>query len=319
MKCPICHKEISFLNWLKNEYKCKSCLEKRKKDIKKRDIKIIKEANEETTWECETCTAEFNTKKDCLHHEKTCDGIDRSDKLYGIGGWLALFILVLTFSIIVNLIFAIQDFQYVVKMSEELGSSFYWFLPLDIVFWMGVIGFTGYSAWSLTKLKPNAVYVSKITIILILASNFLGYIMSLIFSQSNEVYIDVSGAERMFISSVIFAVIWLSYLSVSKRVKKTWPLKKRKFYQIDRTLFFVMLAIIILFNFFIYGGLQFEESIYVDEMEVGCNNYCWDFHEFTFEYFYYEPTDGYSYICRCLDVNNELLGTTTLEIDFLDR
>ena len=132
---------------------------------------------------------------------------------------------------------------------------------LDILYFGGIIGFAIYLIYSLVKLKPNAVSLGKMYLILIFLSNLIGVIFSGITGEplaSENSFLDSS---QMIFRSLIFSVIWFLYLKYSKRVNNTYPQEKRKTYAIDKVFFFSILAIPLVIYLLAFVGTTYETSL----------------------------------------------------------
>ena len=190
---------------------------------------------------------------------------ESKEEIRGVGGWLSFFIFTLCMSIILNFIIGIEDISSVVSDTEVLASTKLWLVPLDALLFIGLIGFTIYTIFSLIKLRPNAVSLAKMLLILTFTTNLLLVVFTSISGEEIPESAFIDSASLIF-RSLIFSVIWFWYLSVSKRVKNTYPLQTRKTYTIDKILFFGILAIPVVIYFLGFVGLASESST---TMELG--------------------------------------------------
>lgn len=177
-------------------------------------------------------------------------------ELKGIGGWLAFFIFSLIMSAIWTFVAGVEDISYI--LSEPLLSPFtkLWLLTLDSVLFFGMIGFIIYTIYALSMIKPNAVALAKMTLILSFVANLLG----VVFTSISRVEVESIISENFVIRGLIFSVIWFLYLVSSKRIKNTYPPEKRVVYTIDKLLFFLIIAIPLVIYFLAFMSLIYEQS-----------------------------------------------------------
>lgn len=123
-----------------------------------------------------------------------------TDNPVGISGWLGWFIFGIFLSSIVDIVISLSDF-----------SSWY---ILDLAF--DIFGlFVGYS---LIKMKPRAVKHTKIFLLSLAIYDVLILILLSLISQDST----TSDGISMTFRSIVYALVWLWYFSVSKRVKATY-------------------------------------------------------------------------------------------------
>ena len=150
---------------------------------------------------------------------------------------------ILSLVIILNFIIGIEDISSVVSDTEVLASTKLWLVPLDALLFIGLIGFTIYTIFSLIKLRPNAVSLAKMYLILTFLTNLMGMIFSGVTGELQ--LLDVMAMFELLaelLAMVIAGVIWFLYLTYSKRVNNTYPKEKRESYAIDKVFFFSILA-----------------------------------------------------------------------------
>ncbi len=134
-------------------------------------------------------------------------------KLKGIEGWLILLVVILVLSLFKNLIslvpYVTTDF-----------TKYPLFSLLILIVGIGHPLLMGYGISLLVRERNNAVFVIRSALIIILVAT----IISLFFigGSMTEQEINVTAGKL-----VLGCVIWLFYLNMSKRVKNTFPLKKR--------------------------------------------------------------------------------------------
>ena len=139
------------------------------------------------------------------------------EKLYGIGGWLLLLVIIL----IGNTLYFVYD----------IISSFYVVMDFPLM-WivliveLGVVILFGLSLVYLFEYNKKGVEILRFALWLPLANYVLIYIMYWLLK------IDLSGDVGGdffygFFRNFIFAIIWFSYLGSSKRVHNTYYKNKR--------------------------------------------------------------------------------------------
>ena len=136
-------------------------------------------------------------------------------KYKGVGGWLSLFIISLT---ILNPL----------MMAFGLVSSYEYvsILFLIISVWtVGLMCFSIYAGILLWKIRPNAVKIAKICLLLYLVEPVVISILLFYLSSSNQELMGEFGTELS--RSAIYVAIWFSYLNKSKMVKATYLAKPK--------------------------------------------------------------------------------------------
>jgi len=237
------------------------------------------------------------------------------DNLNSISGWLAFFIFAsLIISPIFQLFITFTEYTTILEIIEGLGMASLFVL-------IGVF---------LLKKKPYAVKFSKIVLITTLATNIiLAFLGEIVFSPS------------YFISPLI----WILYLYNSKRVKavygslketqkglQAWPIlgiiyaivaptfgivfsivglinisKNRKLNGMALSIIALIIGIVIFLLSFGYYALLGANFDYVPEdIEISCNDYCYDVDgatSYLMEYDYQTE----SYLCYCTDDNSNTI------------
>ena len=142
----------------------------------------------------------------------------------GVGGWLTLFILGLTvfgpILTIVNLFKEFDQFAHQAATSNAVLAG----LIFDIVFTVALMSFGVYAGVRLLKVKPNAVRIAKRYLVLYFLYSVLMIALQIFGSianppQAEQVTSEISPPLR----SIIYVIIWYSYLGKSKRVAATYP------------------------------------------------------------------------------------------------
>jgi hypothetical protein len=137
-----------------------------------------------------------------------------------VGGWLSLFCLGLILGPVFSIIRVIID-------TTEISAQFAVYPNLKTVIWtediivIGLSLFGLYAAFKLYTLQKDAPKIAKIYLLAMLGSEILDYLLLEAFPDVKEI---VNINEAIADSTRVFIVIaiWLTYLSVSKRVKGTY-------------------------------------------------------------------------------------------------
>ncbi len=183
---------------------------------------------------------------------------EHKEEIRGVGGWLSFFIFGLIVSCVITLIAGISYIPAIFENKVLSLAYLYGLTFLEILYYGGMIGFAIYLIYSLVKLKPNAVSLGKMYLILIFLTNLIGVIFSGTTGEplaSENPFLDSSS---MVFRSLVFSLIWFLYLTNSKRVNNTYPQEKRKTYAIDKVFFFSILAIPFAIYLLIFVGITHE-------------------------------------------------------------
>lgn len=168
----------------------------------------------------------------------------------GIGGWLAFFVFSIIASGVLEISILLPSMVSSLNSTEYAGIWKYLIFSWLLFYSILLISLRAYIVYCFSELKPNAIGLSKILLIIILMD-------SLIFS----------GGGR----GVFYFIIWFLYLTFSKRVEATFPKRKRKFSPIDKYFLIVGVAgflLIILIGAFaelLYPSEEMLESIRQEE------------------------------------------------------
>ncbi len=194
---------------------------------------------------------------------------DPKEEIKGVEGWLSFFIFTLIVSCVINFIMGIIDVSSIFEDKTLPLTYLYGLAFLDFLYIGGLIGFAIYTIYSFVKLKPNAVFLGKMYLILIFLTNFIGVIFSGVTGEPLANETSFLDSSSMIFRSLIFSVIWFLYLTYSKRVNNTYPKEKRKSYVIDKVFFFCILAIPLVIYLLAFVGTTYETSLN-STMEASC-------------------------------------------------
>jgi ribosomal protein L37AE/L43A len=164
---------------------------------------IVEELADSDRWLCHTCGKKWRQPTQDAHH------------LVGVGGWLVLFILsLIVFSPILTTIKLIKEF-------EELGLVLA--TVLDAAISIALMSFGIYAGVRLWKVKPNAVRIAKRYLIAVFIYSgvlLLLIVLGSIYTPTDE---KTSSQEIGTVGrSLLYVIIWYSYLEKSKRVAATY-------------------------------------------------------------------------------------------------
>lgn len=153
-----------------------------------------------------------------------------------IDGWLAFFLFITCMGGTISAIVPLVQMNSV----EYQGSTL---LALsDIVFGILLCALSFYTTYSFIQRKPNAVYMGKLYVVTTFLSNLV-----LLLSDNYET--TGLGSLAQIIRSLIWGVIWYTYLCVSNRVKEVIPKVYRKTtakdYSITAAIYFIPIILLL--------------------------------------------------------------------------
>lgn len=152
-----------------------------------------------------------------------------------IRGWLFLFLIVIGVGAICNILTTMA----LLNISDYSGSI--WFALWDVFIASSLLCVAIYTITAIMQRKPNAI--------------FWGYVY-LIGAILTNVIITLTGAvtvqnEGKVISSILWGIIWILYLSFSKQVKRRIPKSYRQVSRTDKLV--VILLILVPILLFVIG------------------------------------------------------------------
>ena len=163
-------------------------------------------------------------------------------KLFGLNGWLAVFMVVIFIMTVGTILFEI--FTSFSLLKYLLVYSFDVFLGWT-VFSFFTVSLSVYALLQLSKLANNAIGLIRSVLAISIVYEIASIIMSVALNISDEVSIL---NKEVFFNTIYGSTACLLYLFYSKRVKTNFPLEKRKLEVIDKLLItatFVILGIFI--------------------------------------------------------------------------
>ena len=132
----------------------------------------------------------------------------------GVAGWLLFFCVVLTFVLPISIVGqTISE----LRAGPDLVDLVYALVYLAVAVYSFA---TGLSLW---RLRPNAVATAKLFLVGQAAFSLALYIKVLLGRGANSPESAGSLAVSILIRPLLFAVVWYSYLTKSKRVQATFP------------------------------------------------------------------------------------------------
>ena len=162
---------------------------------------------------------------DKLKH-KTLPKIDNS--------WVQLIALALFFSAFFYVRLGLGDLW--VYFHNPDGVFFIFIL--QIIYYIGIVGFHFYAIKLLYDLKNNAVPVTKMLLASIFITNFI---------EGAFIYITYEWTQQLpnVFLSIIYSIGMFLFMTFSKNIKSVFPINKRKSFWYDKTVFAVILLIFI--------------------------------------------------------------------------
>ncbi len=147
--------------------------------------------------------------------------------------------------IIFMTVFLVYEIYNIINNPPVLIFDFISALLGTAIYSLFLIIFAGYTVYSVSKCKSNAVGLAKMLLIIYIINNFLGLFIP---------------AQFPTIIPLITCSLWLIYFFKSKRVKNTFPINKRQTYLVDRVIFGILLAVTL---FGLIGLFLDSNQIYV--------------------------------------------------------
>jgi hypothetical protein len=158
-----------------------------------------------------------------------------ADFLYGIGGWLLIFVIALVFiGPLAHLRASILGYQHSVESFARARHkySLYGFYFTEQILGLAFDGYSIFAGIQLWKIRAGAVQRARQFLLALLLFRFLEYgvglIWTVLMAPDSARSIAVSkfafgNAAMNLLRGVIFAAVWYSYLLRSRRVRATFP------------------------------------------------------------------------------------------------
>ena len=146
----------------------------------------------------------------------------------GIGGWLLLFIILLTIiNPLVNFLAVLRLLDIIYPFQLPIGILTFYII-IEIILLIGFISFGIYVGASLWRVKPYAVKIAKIFLIISFIYSIISSIITFVlFPPESSDVAYFSPTIRNIHFRFIFTVIWFCYLTKSKRVKITYGVEDK--------------------------------------------------------------------------------------------
>lgn len=182
-----------------------------------------------------------------------------------VRGWLSFFLFVVGFGSIFTLVMTIAD-SYPGSDGDIIS---YLAFGVDLLFSLALVGLACYTIHAFIYIRPNAVFLGRLYIVIIFISNLLTLL-----SDDME---DVGwGSLPQVVKGLVWSLIWFVYLSVSNQVAELFPKENRRVFKRDKYFAGSLLAIPALLFFiylFVYFGnvgttplISFDAGEYTDEV-----------------------------------------------------
>ena len=181
--------------------------------------------------------------------ENTSNLIPPTPKQKYVRGWLSFFLFVVGFGSLFSLIMSIVGFSSV----DNVGFITCLFSGIDILFSLGLVALAGYTIYAFLYIRPNAVFLGKLYVIIIFISNMLVLL-------SGEMPDTGWDSLPQVVKALVWSFIWFSYLCVSRQVENLFPKEERMVFKRDKYFavsLLVIPALLLLIYFISYLGKQY--------------------------------------------------------------
>ena len=178
--------------------------------------------------------------------ENTSNLIPPKKKQKYVRGWLSFFLFVVGFGSLFSLIMSIVGFSSV----DNVGFITCLFSGIDILFSLGLVALAGYTIYAFLYIRPNAVFLGKLYVIIIFISNMLVLL-------SGEMPDTGWDSLPQVVKALVWSFIWFSYLCVSRQVENLFPKEERMVFKRDKYFAISLLvipALLLLIYFISYLG-----------------------------------------------------------------
>ena len=126
-----------------------------------------------------------------------------------IGGWLSFFLFCVVAGGLVSVIFAYINF------SSRTNNSNMFFDLGDLLFAIMIFALACYTVYAFIERKPNAVFLARLYLIVIFASNLL-------IALVGEYEESGIGSSYQVLRSLIWSGVWFAFILLSNNVKQEW-------------------------------------------------------------------------------------------------
>ena len=143
---------------------------------------------------------------------------------YGVGGWLLfLCVIMVIISPIRSAYSLVTAYVEVLSLMKDFPGLIFVTI-VDTIFSVALVGFGIYAGLALWRIRPGAVRTAKAYFIFFLIysifASFLPFFAGL--PEASNEYL-LAEMPKTILGGLIYFCIWFAYLSVSKRVKATYP------------------------------------------------------------------------------------------------
>lgn len=147
--------------------------------------------------------------------------VDNTPKIYG-EGWLSFLIYTLVISTILIFFGGITDMYLLFAVSKLNGIQKYISISYDFLYFGSLVLFGLLTITSLKQLKPNAISLAKMYVLLIFSMNLSSVIFSI------NVFPNYSNSQGSVVKAVFVSILWFLFLTFSKKVGQQFPKKEQK-------------------------------------------------------------------------------------------
>lgn len=168
-------------------------------------------------------TVENIHERESKHTQEHLQESEERPSHKGVGGWLLLFCLSLTFfNPLLSMRNLVAGYQGLQPYFQQIPNLLI-FAILHSLFSLGVIGWGIYAGAKLWRVRLNAVTIAKSYLLGLIGYAILSTFLPFVTGLPGEVAKTLSiGTVKVIPSTLVYMAIWYTYLNKSKRVKATF-------------------------------------------------------------------------------------------------
>ena len=175
-----------------------------------------------------------------LLNETTIVSSEELKKTTNIHGWLSFFLFSIVLGGTISALYQIFMFNH---MMNEYGSVFLALVDLSSGLMLGALAL--YTLYEFLHRKPDAVFLAKTYVVTAFLSNLIALFIG-------EFESSGLGSLSQIIRSLIWGIIWFSYLCISKQVASIIPKSFRRTTSLN---YYIIAALILVPSFFLGTGI----------------------------------------------------------------
>jgi len=260
------------------------------------------ESEKKEAWECEKCGKEFSSEKSAQKHESLCK---KTKDLVGVEGWLWWSALVLTI---------ISPAMILIQMSSDFsnGGSFINIVNILIIVASIIAGIMIFSQAKKAIIFTKGVYLSFFVLSIVDIGYYLYYSMIL------PSYLLQDTSDIDIFRNFFVCIFWLSYFSLSTRVKNTFK---------ETKLGWKLITTICIASFlFFFVGFSIENNLssggevsmgdiftatQISNLDNYCSTHCSNV-EYATKYTYELNPETLNVECQCIDDSESIVTTQSV-------